>query len=237
MFIVCGKRLFGKVDRCGPSCIATRFVHVYWIPLIPLGSHMVIAESGRQFQGIPVGLHWRSTLAGYLRTWGPLALLWQIAALAGFGVICHVERGLWCALWTAGCAAATVVGWAIQGPLSLDEKAIRLVYRDYVGFCGDPAGLCGPERERFRARLLEKVLPLTPVTAANYRTPPREWLESLEDPAIEAPQFLSAGMTLARVEASLAEGPRRARLMKAHGAAWQKLKRVNQLYLEWASRA
>ena len=129
-----------------------------------------------------------------------------------------------------------MVGWAVLGRLSRDEKAIRLVYQDHVGFCVDPAALGSPERERLRARLLEKVVPLMPVSAPNYRTAAArsDWLERLEDPSVEDPQFLSAGMTLARVEASLAARTQRARLMKAHGAAWEKLKRINEVYVQGA---
>lgn len=47
--IIVGKRLFGKVD-CVPGLfyIATTFLHVFYFPLIPLGSFIVLANSAQK---------------------------------------------------------------------------------------------------------------------------------------------------------------------------------------------
>ena len=39
--IVFGQRLYGKMMQCGEAYVATRFFHVWFIPLIPLQSMVV----------------------------------------------------------------------------------------------------------------------------------------------------------------------------------------------------
>ncbi len=45
MFVVYGTRLYGRVDMIPGLCyVATRFFHIFWIPIIPLGSQIVVEE-------------------------------------------------------------------------------------------------------------------------------------------------------------------------------------------------
>jgi hypothetical protein len=68
--IVWGTRLFGGVDKVPGIChVATKFFHVWYVPLVPTQSFVVIAgsETGKGWRGIPIDMNGKSVLAGYLR--------------------------------------------------------------------------------------------------------------------------------------------------------------------------
>ena len=53
MVIVYGTRFYGKVRACGRSFIGTQFFHIYYVPLIPIGTHLILEENGNgSFKGI-----------------------------------------------------------------------------------------------------------------------------------------------------------------------------------------
>ncbi|NMO14058.1 hypothetical protein HPC49_50105 [Pyxidicoccus fallax] len=79
--IISGVRYYGDVRGCGGQHIATRFVHLYFLPLIPLGSMWVTGEEEREEKGllgkkketvtvgVEIPFHFLSAFMGYLRTW------------------------------------------------------------------------------------------------------------------------------------------------------------------------
>jgi hypothetical protein len=88
MIVIFGRRLAGTVDRVGNLLyVRTQFLHVYWIPLVPLESYVILAgsESGNGFKGVRTRLALKSVLFGWLRT----ALV--------FGVIGSVVGAVFCA--------------------------------------------------------------------------------------------------------------------------------------------
>jgi peptidoglycan/LPS O-acetylase OafA/YrhL len=81
MVIISGVRFAGKVDavpRVGH--VATRFFHLYWIPLIPVGTFLVTEEKGDDFKGFGLPLNAKSIVVGYLRTLGWLGFAAAIGA-------------------------------------------------------------------------------------------------------------------------------------------------------------
>jgi hypothetical protein len=83
MIVIYGTNLYGRVDHVGGAYhVATRFAHLYYLPLIPLGSWLIVneTESDNNFSGWSVGLRLRSVLSGYVRPWGGFAAL--VGALA-----------------------------------------------------------------------------------------------------------------------------------------------------------
>jgi len=67
MIIITGVRLAGKVDavpRVGH--VATRFFHLYYVPLIPLGTVLVVDPESET--GLPLPLSMKSVLAAWLRS-------------------------------------------------------------------------------------------------------------------------------------------------------------------------
>jgi hypothetical protein len=70
MVVVFGTRLYGKVDQVpGVFYVATRFFHVQFVPLLPVGSVLIIdgTESDGNYTGASIGLSGKSVLFAYLR--------------------------------------------------------------------------------------------------------------------------------------------------------------------------
>ena len=68
MVVVFGTGLYGRVDKVpGAFSVATKFFHIFWVPLLPLGSHIVVDETDDGWNGVPIELSGRSVLAAYLR--------------------------------------------------------------------------------------------------------------------------------------------------------------------------
>jgi hypothetical protein len=68
MIFIWGARLYGKVDEVpGMFHVATKFGHLWYIPLIPMGSHIIIEKSSQGWRGKPVGLSGKSILVAWLR--------------------------------------------------------------------------------------------------------------------------------------------------------------------------
>jgi hypothetical protein len=87
MFIYYGTRHCGPVDRIeGLGEVRTRFFHLYFVPIIPLGSTFVTKELDDGVQGIPVGLSIKSVLVAWSRTAFVLSLL-GLVAFGGIAVI------------------------------------------------------------------------------------------------------------------------------------------------------
>lgn len=84
--IVFGTRKFGWVDEVeGLGTVATTFLHVMWIPLVPTATHLMIDDS----RGIAMPLSWKSVFVAWIRSF----LFWSAAASwiavpATFGVTC-----------------------------------------------------------------------------------------------------------------------------------------------------
>jgi hypothetical protein len=68
MIIIWGQRMYGRVDAVPGLCyVVTRFFHLWYLPLIPLGSFAVVAEQGESFMGASVPLSIKSVLVAWLR--------------------------------------------------------------------------------------------------------------------------------------------------------------------------
>src|SRR5688572_15497126 len=76
MIIVYGSRFYGRIRQCGSSFLATKFVHIYFVPLVPIGSHLVLEENGDgSYRGMSAPFSFKSMMAGYLRIWGIVAVI------------------------------------------------------------------------------------------------------------------------------------------------------------------
>ncbi len=68
MIVVWGTRLYGKVDEVpGMFHVATQFFYLQYVPLVPMGSYLVLTNTGESFQGAKLGLSLKSTLVAWLR--------------------------------------------------------------------------------------------------------------------------------------------------------------------------
>jgi len=90
VILIHGTRLYGKVDQVpGLFYVATQFLYVQFVPLIPLGSYLVMDQARRRkgFSGCKIGLSGKSVLFA----WGRLALLLCGAAGVIAGIVEVVE--------------------------------------------------------------------------------------------------------------------------------------------------
>ena len=85
MFILFGKRAFGEVDRVAEvGSVSTRFFHVWYFPLIPLGSYLF--PTGHSNHGIPVPLNVKSMLVAWARAVAvAVMVVGVIAAIVAYG--------------------------------------------------------------------------------------------------------------------------------------------------------
>lgn len=86
MIIIWGSQLYGKTDEIPGLChVATRFGHLWYIPLIPMASFIVFSKGDNGFNGASIPLNAKSVLIAYLRGGCAVgAILCSIAALANF---------------------------------------------------------------------------------------------------------------------------------------------------------
>jgi hypothetical protein len=113
--LIWGTSLYGKVDEVPGVCwVATQFFHLWFIPLVPMGSQAVFDQSGDGWQGAPIGLSGKSVLVTYARA--ALVLL----AIGGIvGIFSTWKRGeslvpILCALGGVGGFVATKMIGAIN---------------------------------------------------------------------------------------------------------------------------
>lgn len=89
MVIVWGSSLYGKVDTVPGLChVATKFGHLWYIPLIPMGSWIVLSQDGNGWQGKEVGFSFKSFLMAWFRTACVVGIFAGIiGAIVGFGAM------------------------------------------------------------------------------------------------------------------------------------------------------
>jgi hypothetical protein len=76
MIIIWGERLYGKVDHVPGLCyVSTRFFHLWYIPLIPLQSIVIIdgTETEEGYRGVGIGPSPKSILCAWVRAAGLIA--------------------------------------------------------------------------------------------------------------------------------------------------------------------
>ena len=166
MIVRIGTMFMGEVDAVGPHSIKTKFF-VLGVPLIPLGSTFFTGPSS----GVPIPIHGKSVVAGYLRLGLGLATL--ISGVFAFMTPSY-RRGVGDfvtpALWFMGFIAS----FMILGRLSNAEKERRRILRARTGLAANPAILPPELRHQLetelRTRLEEKELPLRPDAWLSHAT-------------------------------------------------------------------
>jgi hypothetical protein len=241
MVIVYGTRFYGKVKACGSSFLATQFVHLYYVPLIPIATQLILEESaGGGYKGMKSTFSVKSMLAAYLRVWGPIAVVAAIAIgvsgvsdLADDGLAMAIV-GVFTAVVVVALLAGTIVGFAVVGKLSMEEKRKRAAYAMHLGYQVDPADM-GDARHAFRDGLLSTIIERSRGLAAmGYRMnadPAVAWPHVALDPTHSDDALVTAAFTLARIDSSLALGPNKMQLEQLHDQLWQRLARSNAPYL------
>ena len=227
MLLLLGDRLYGRIEKCDGACKATRFFHLFFMPLVPMGTQIVLSESGGKsvtnvsvplfggishdstdYVAVPTRLSLKSVLLGYARTWCALPLmLSSLFLLFGLGDLEHPAL-----LKVTGPVFAVVVlvfvALMLAGRLTKEQISHRRVYANHVGAAVDPADL----REG-APKLREQLL----------RLMPPNWERVVLDPATRDQELLIAAMTLSRVEGSL-DPSLRVRMGVIHRTVWARLR-------------
>lgn len=216
MIIIYGSRLYGRIKECGPSYVATSFAHVWYLPLFPVGSKLILGSGQDGLVGMPAPLHFKSVLAGYLRVWGPIAVLatvitgLQIVLDENIEPLSKIVVGAFIGVVTLVLFAATVLAYTILGKLSETEKRRRRIYARHTGVFADPADMT-ESHDHLRNTLLGTIAERSRGLASmGYRAqvdPVQAWPHLALDPTHADETIVTAAFTLARLEAAKAKGP------------------------------
>lgn len=241
MIIVYGTRFYGKVKACGRSFLGTQFFHIYYVPLIPIGTHLILEENvGGGYKGIKSDFSLKSMLAAYLRVWGPIAVI--TALCVGIGELSDFSDeplamalvGGFTGVVVLALLIGTILGFAVVGKLSMEEKQKRAVYALHLGYTVDPADL-GEARQAFRDGLLGTIVERSRGLAAmGYRMnadPSVAWAHVALDPTHNDEALVTAAFTLSRLDASLSQGQQKMQMEQVHDQLWQRIVRSSPPYL------
>ena len=129
MILIWGSRLYGKVDAVpGMFHVATQFGHLWYIPLIPMGSHVIVAQDGNGWHGAKIPFSFKSMLAAWVR--GACVLVTLVALFSCFALADpRIPTGQKVLTIAVACAmiAITVLAWRFKWlRLASYERAIQL---------------------------------------------------------------------------------------------------------------
>lgn len=221
--LVFGNRLYGKLLQCGESYVATWFFHVWFIPLFPLGSAVVLQPlEGNQVQTVKTSLQWRSVGLAYLRGWSVFLLL---HGLLNWAENTPDDPSLYGPAVSALAVVLAVVGFFVLGRTDAATRARLELYREVFGYPVDLA-LLGPAADAVATSVHERLVAFGRTTAMNYRVmydPATQWGLIALDPSMTDRGFLVHAMALARIERGRAQGEARAALDTLHDQIWARL--------------
>jgi hypothetical protein len=131
MIIIWGSKLYGKTDEVpGLFHVATSFGHLWYIPLFPTASYLILDVESAQ-HGIRIPLRWKSTLLGWGR---PGTLI--TAVVAGIRALSEHRDP------EAGIIAACICGAAIVAHLVLNlSRGLRFATYERARALADIAGI------------------------------------------------------------------------------------------------
>ncbi len=228
VYVRYGTRLSGKVDSFAGSYIATRFFHIYYIPLIPMSSWLVLKDGS----GVSVPLNLRSVMAGWLRGVGTIAAVVALCALMASSGHHHYdeESSLFDWILPAVLLSGSLWGWIMLGRLSRRAKAERVIYYDSLGHFGDPARL-GDGRhtliEKLRKDVQSRAQALAGIGYRESYDPETAWRRVAAKPSTTDLPFLKAALTLARLEWSFASGEHQKQLARDHALIFENIERAH----------
>lgn len=214
MFFVYGRRFCGDVDAVDGVRTSTLFLHVWWMPLIPVGSYVRLEDSddGAYHAGFVA----KSIAAGYLRAW---SLVWALLAW-----MASDDKPL-CATLLVAAVGGLIVGWLVLGKVSKRDEAQRRVYAAFVGQPADIGFVPDPDGT-LRAHLVGLLAARHPHLTIDYRGHlghDPDFLAIARRPDVHDLEFLRAALALARLAASEANEPERSAFAAAHAEIWAKL--------------
>jgi len=223
MVIIWGQRMYGRVDRYAGAHVSTRFFHLYYVPLIPISSWLVLGTNDDDsFQGIQVPLSLRSVALAWTRVASVAAGIGAIAAAASALGGHHPSSTadvVGAMIYVMAAIGLGILAWQKLGRLTKEEKAARVVYSDFAGRIVDVAQL-GDARHGIKQRATEELSRhLVKHATASYRDAPQtSWRQIATRPDVRDVPLLRSALTRCRVEWSDATGDERRTLERDHQA-------------------
>jgi len=123
VIIVYGTRCYGTIEEEDGSRHATRFAHIYYLPLFPVGGFRLVTDD----TGIPMPINGKSMLLGYARVWGFFALGGFIAA-----TYLNYEKSLVSGGIMAAVTLGAIAAWAFAMLKAGYKSPIRPVAAAFV---------------------------------------------------------------------------------------------------------
>ncbi len=133
--VIFGLNFAGKVKAVADQAIKTRFFHIFWMPILPLGSMFIMDEDGNDVRGHKIKMNFLSLFLAYPRRY--LGLAW-VAFTAGFFFNDWHLESLYFAL---GFFAVWVVFMFFLGKAGDDEKYERILLGMTTGVFAYPEWL------------------------------------------------------------------------------------------------
>lgn len=93
MVLIFGQTMCGRVDQVPGACyVATRFFHLYYIPLIPLSSWVIVqgSENSSGFKGQQIPMSLKSVMFGWLQAY--LIVFGLISSVRGAIQIAELQQ-------------------------------------------------------------------------------------------------------------------------------------------------
>jgi hypothetical protein len=224
---ISGKFPYGRVEAVDGTRVLTTFQHLWFLPILPAGSYVESENFGPPPRRIPIGHHARSILAGYLRLWCPIFLVFVLLEMAA-GVRRSDLTGL--PMWTdvVFLVGVLVAAWLLLGRLPAAAAAQRRVYGKFAGLPVDVARFSPAQASDLREALATVLSTEGRALAGGYRDgpdPSESWREVALSPRVEHRPYLEAALTRARLEWRFAPRREKRALAEVHARIWEKLAR------------
>ncbi len=123
--IIYGTREYGLVDEHQGELASTTFFHLWFAPILPVGSTWITHASAGERQGHRIKLYGKSVAAAYLRVWGPIVAIGNMAASFERGSVVHLAIAF---------AAIALCAWSWTWRKLRGDRAKRRSDFNYVAF-------------------------------------------------------------------------------------------------------
>jgi hypothetical protein len=173
--VVYGIDVFGRVDRVkgnGGFSVGTRFFHIWWVPVIPLGSYVIVDEWEEGFQGVHIPLNLKSLLFA----WGRGALgVAGVFSLLLMLVTSNVEQRVFFPV--VACAAAGLIALSYLFTRASPHRARELAERlaAAAGLLESASTGRGARRRTTPVGPLRRDKPMPAATPYRAAEAPRTW--------------------------------------------------------------
>lgn len=234
MIIIYGTRAYGRILRAGQTFLETPFFHVFFLPLIPLGTQLVLGPAPGGMRHVTrVKMSGRSILAAYLRTWGVLFGAGLVFAAIGM-FASALEQHAWLDLVLSPLIVFTTVAavsgaFFSLGKLTAAEQAQQAVYARFVGAPIDPALLAdrvADIRSHVEESLAERARSLGLLGYRHEGEANAEWTKMALSPAVRDLEYLEGALTLARLDVAASRGDARREQSNRHRTIWSRIEEL-----------